>query len=232
MIDNTPPTLTALDLPDVIDLSGGNAVLTAFADATDDLAGVSSIVVWFDREISYSFSSTSTDFRPWSLMIVPDETSIQRLISGVNNPGIYTIDRVTVEDAQGNTRTYSTSELTALGFNTEIELVGSTPDTTPPTLIALDVPDRIDLSGGNAVLTAFADATDDLAGVSSIVVWFDREISYSFSSTSTDFRPWSLMIVPDETSIQRLISGVNNPGLYTIERVSVEDAQGNTRTYS
>jgi hypothetical protein len=52
MSDTTPPTLVGLTLPGAVNLSGPTPSATFTATATDDLSGVNSVVIFFDKAIS------------------------------------------------------------------------------------------------------------------------------------------------------------------------------------
>src|SRR5207302_693042 len=49
--DTTPPNLTSLTFPSLVDLSGGNKPVTFSATATDDTSGVNQVIFWFDKSI-------------------------------------------------------------------------------------------------------------------------------------------------------------------------------------
>ncbi|MFC1779936.1 thrombospondin type 3 repeat-containing protein [Thermodesulfobacteriota bacterium] len=242
--DTIPPTLISLTIPTTIDLSEGTAPLTISGVATDDLSGVGDIVVWFDKNISYSFSPTSsTPNGTWRHIGLygswPEGTFSEDWGIMTTNPsGIYNIENVTVDDLQGNRRSYTTAVLAEMGVNTSIEFIGSNADTVPPTLISLTIPTTIDLSEGTAPLTISGVATDDLSGVGDIVVWFDKNISYSFSPTSsTPNGTWRLIGLygswPEGTFSEDWGIMTTNPsGIYNIENVTVDDLQGNRHSYT
>lgn len=127
--DTTAPILTSLEIPSSVDLSNGDAVFEVAAQANDDLTGVNELVIWFDNDITYSFSSGDR-FHSASLLGLfsqpdwADGTSKQDfVISKFNTPGTYNIDRVTVEDIAGNQRTYTPEQLQLIGVDTSIEFV-------------------------------------------------------------------------------------------------------------
>ena len=246
--DTTAPRLTSFTMPKTIDLSSGEAKLTISAGATDDLAGVDHVYIWFDRDLAYSYRPGSGSPTVSRLIGVSsgddgwsdgasEETSY---VAPTNRTGTYNVTRVEVEDKQGNERTYSADELRALGANTTLELVGSTADTTAPRLTSFTMPKTIDLSSGEAKLTISAGATDDLAGVDHVYIWFDRDLAYSYRPGSGSPTVSRLIGVSsgddgwsdgasEETSY---VAPTNRTGTYNVTRVEVEDKQGNERTYS
>ena len=231
MLDTTVPTLEGFNLPDLIDVSNGPAILSTYIDVDDDQSGISNAVVWFSDEFSYSISTTSPSYSSWSLMLLSDEVNTDRLVAANNRPGTYSVDRIELEDGQGNERTYQADELDALGFNTSFEIVGSTLDTTAPTLDDFTLPEIIDVSNGPAILSTYIDVDDDQSGISNAVVWFSDEFSYSISTTSPSYSSWSLMLLSDEVNTDRLVAANNRPGTYSVDRIELEDGQGNERTY-
>lgn len=130
MADYIVPVIQRMHFPTAIDLSSGTAAFEIGVEATDNLSGVTDVVVWFDEKISYAFRPDGSSFNSYRLFIVGGEKddwsdgehSRTFGISDVNNPGVYSIDRVTVSDGSGNERTYSPSELQALGVDTTIRL--------------------------------------------------------------------------------------------------------------
>ncbi|WP_454267834.1 hypothetical protein [Roseovarius sp. MBR-51] len=137
-VDTTPPELVSFSFPEVIDLGDGNAAATFSVSATDDV-GVDSVIVWFTDDVAYGFSDT-TSASNWSLLSidVSEETgegSVTRFFPAgwLANTGTAVIDRIVVEDINGNTTTLQNAQLQNLGFPTSFEFIGNTDvDTTPP----------------------------------------------------------------------------------------------------
>ena len=245
--DTTAPRLTSLHIPDRVDISAGASTLTISGTALDDLSGVSKVVVWLEDDITFSSSASSSSYSNYSFLgnygiydSWSDGVSEQTYgISEFNVTGVYTVSRVTVEDETGNTQTYGTAKLASMGINTEIEIIGNTPDTTAPSLTSLHIPDSVDISAGTSTLTISGTAHDDLSGVSKVVVWLDNNITFSSSTNSTSYSNYSFLgnygiydSWSDGVSSQTYgVSEFNVPGIYKIERVTVEDEVGNTQTY-
>ena len=246
--DVTPPQLKSLTIPTVVDLSSGTAGLTIAGLASDDKSGVEQVVVFFDKKFTYSYSlgdgsSASNTFLgnygiydTWSNGVSSQTWGI----AATNPSGIYNVIRVEVQDVQGNTRSYSPNELAGMGVNTSVNFINSNADVMPPTLTSLAIPTVVDLSSGTAGLTIAGLASDDKSGVDTVVVFFDKNLTYSYSlgdgsSTSTYFLgnygiydAWS-----DGASSQTWgIAATNSSGIYNVTRAEVTDVQGNTRSYS
>ncbi len=246
--DTTPPQLKSLNIPKVIDLSSGKAALTVSGTATDDMSGVKEVIVYFDKDMTYSFSPTDDFTGTFNILLHNSYTdswsdgksSNTWYVAPTNAAGQYNVSRVSVEDIQGNVRTYTPSELAKLGVNTSITLTRSTPDTTPPQLKTLDIPKFIDLSSGKAPLTVSGVASDNMAGVKEVVIFFDKAFAYSFSPGNESTGTFNLLLQNGSTdswsdgksSNTWYVMPTNAAGTYTVTRVEVEDLQGNKRIYS
>jgi len=55
--DTTPPTISSLTLPGTVNLNATNPVVSFSASATDDVSGVNSVVVFFDKAFSVKDAS-------------------------------------------------------------------------------------------------------------------------------------------------------------------------------
>ncbi|MDO7910507.1 calcium-binding protein [Pseudomonas sp. 22-AL-CL-001] len=246
--DTTPPVLKALHIPTVIDLASGYSALTVSGLASDNLAGIKSVFVSFDKEIAYSHSANGAFTGNYSFLnnsgyddAWSDGASAQTwFVAPTNAAGTYHVTSVKVEDLQGNIRSYTPNELIALGVNTNVTLINSTHDITPPQLKSLTIPTFVDLSAGWTGLTINGTASDDMSGIKSIFISFDKEFLYSHSPSglyagkydflnNTGFDDsWS-----DSSSSQTwFIAPVNPTATYNIVSVRVEDLQGNQRVYS
>ena len=244
--DTIAPNLSSLRVPQVINLSSGTAGLTVDTEASDDISGIKNIQIWFDRNLTYSYTNSNQKFSSNLLLNQGlsdswlDGSSSQTWnIEDTNPSGTYNVTSVTIEDLQGNTRSYTSDELSELGFNTSILFEKSTADTTPPSLISLEIPSTIDLSSNNNGLTIGATASDDLSGIKTIQIWFDKNFTYSYTNSDQNFSSNLLLNQGlsdswmDGSSSQTWnIAGTNRSETYNITSVVVEDIQGNTRTYS
>jgi FG-GAP-like repeat/FG-GAP repeat len=156
--------------------------------------------------------------------------AVNRGVLHFNTPGLVEISYVDLTDVAGNKRRYLSSELAALGIATSFSLIGSTPDTLPPSLVNLTFPTSLDLTLGNQNFAVNVNANDGLgSGVYQAVLWFDRPMV-------TDIGSFSLMIVSNWSSttgfVQRQVLAANVPGLVNLTRVELTDRVGNTKVYS
>lgn len=144
--DTTPPELLKLLMPATVDLSGGPSTLFVAGEVTDNGGrGVSSMTVSFDRVLDVGFGPSkgfSVDLAGW------DSTSsgqavafwdMDHVLMGQTASGAYRVASVTVYDKAGNSRSYTTEQLKALGLNTELQVTGSTAPQPPlPTATLTD----------------------------------------------------------------------------------------------
>ena len=246
--DTTAPVLKSLIIPTSLDLSQGTKEFTISSTATDDKSGVKQVVVWFDKDISYSFSVNSNQFNNYNLLVMSGSSDSwsdgasqdTRWINAFNQSGIYNVSSVDVSDMVGNVVHYSASQLSSMGVNTKINFTGSNPDTTAPALKSLIIPTAIDLSNGTAEFTIYSSATDDKSGVKQVVVWFDKDISYSFSASSNQFSNYNLLVMSGSSDSwsdgasrdTRWVNSSNKLGVYNVSSVDVTDMVGNVAHYT
>jgi hypothetical protein len=124
--DTTAPTLTALSFTPVLNIGTGAKPFTIVAGATDDLVGVQSVFVYLTSPVTYGLPNGSPGPFTSSILGVSnvsdsfgDGTSaFTYTMSQLNAPGTYTVDHVEVYDGAQNMRSYSVSQLAALGIQT------------------------------------------------------------------------------------------------------------------
>ncbi len=167
--DTTPPELTALDFtPKTIDTTLTPATVTVTATATDDISGVSVIMVRFR-------SPSEMQQRAGAINCSPDTPCppfVDITFLRFGEPGIWTVSSVEIWDVVGNYRIYDTTALSARGLPTQLTVL-SIQDVNPSELTALDfTPKTIDTTLTPATVTVTATATDDISGVSGIMVRF------------------------------------------------------------
>lgn len=143
--DTTPPELLKLLMPSTVDLSGGAATLFVAGEVTDNGGrGVSSMTVSFDRVLDVGFGlakSFSVDFAGWGGAAGQAVSfwDMEHVLTGQTASGAYRLATVTLYDKAGNTRSYTTEQLKALGLNTELQVTGSSAPQPPvPTATLTD----------------------------------------------------------------------------------------------
>ncbi|MDO6584026.1 calcium-binding protein [Salipiger sp. 1_MG-2023] len=240
MPDYIAPELTAFTLPQRVE-SGDQLILSA--SASDDASGIAQVVVTFDALLSYSFASLPGWYDSYSLIGLfgssdswSDGNATESFgIDPTNTPGVYEVQRVTVQDLAGNSAVYDTQTLAAMGINTSLVVSGTVADTTAPTLTGFSLTSRVDVSSGAAPLTLSATASDSGSGVQQVMVSFSRSLLYGAEPDS-----FSIAVLAGETDSWAdgasgevlSLSELNTPGRYDITRIDVRDAAGNSRTYT
>lgn len=162
--DTTPPNLVSLDIdPLIVDVSSGDSSTNIVMDVTDDLSGVSWVIIYFrspsGEQQQYQWGSLvsgSTLNGTWQFDFnFPQFSEV----------GVWTASYVRLRDSVGNQASIYTETLAAMGFPTEITIV-SLEDTNPPELTSLTIePAAIDVTGGDQEITVTLGATDSPSGV-------------------------------------------------------------------
>jgi hypothetical protein len=161
--DVTPPTLTALSFtPTTIDTSAGPASVAVSVSATDDLSGVLVVQTRFHSPSGGQATEALLSFSPaLSVSGTANATFPQ-----FSESGIWTVEGVFVEDAVGNFKSYSTTELAQLGFPTTVMVIGQAEDVTPPMISVSATPKTLWPPNGRLVtVTVSGTITDTGSGV-------------------------------------------------------------------
>lgn len=243
VVDRTAPTLTGLTLPATIDLSKGPGQLIASATAADNAGGngIQTVLVTLDRSLAtpvgpypylflgYSAGSTDTftDGTPHSGNLVFD-------LGADTAPGTYSVLSAEVRDASGNSRTYTGSDLAALGFDTDFTVTGSVADTVAPVLTDLRLPSYIDLREPRQEVEFIAQADDaGGSGIATVRVQLDRPLATL--DVALDVILFHGPLATDAAgSMRRLEDAIaaTQPGAYNITSAQVTDLAGNVASYS
>jgi len=223
--DQTAPVLTALSFsPAAINTTAGSATVTVSYSVSDDLSGATSVCARFDSPSGAQVRSSCASFPA----VVSHSGTIDLEFPPFGEAGTYTLEVYGVGDAVGNVRGYSTAELAAAGYPTELT-VTSVQDNTAPVLSALGFsPAAINTTAGSATVTVSYSLTDDLSGATSICGRFD-------SPSGTQVRS-SCVAFPAATShsgsFDLEFPPFGEAGTYTLEIYGLGDAVGNVRGYS
>lgn len=241
MVDTALSQLTSLTVPSILDLRNGQLDLT-LAATVQDPDGIDHVIVYYDRPLAttsgaYDFQIIHGYGSDWS----DGSHSYTAQVLPHNVAGPLNITSVVVKDGLGNRTTISAEALRGLGVDTSITVLSNNADTTAPALTELNLPDTIDLSTGNA-LVEFSAAVDDLNEIKNVVIWFDKELTRSYSTGSSptfydhDFFGLYGIGADDwsdyRSSDQLLLSASNRSGAVDIDSVWIEDVYGNRRIYS
>jgi hypothetical protein len=142
--DSTPPKLTGLTLPAIIDISKGASTVD-FKVETDDAggSGVTEVVVWVDKNVTTSLGTYKLfmlgtfgdNFRD----ATPNSASTPFTISNVTAPGTYNVTSVDVKDLAGNSISYTPAQLQALGISTSFTVTDGAPPPVPKASVSASV---------------------------------------------------------------------------------------------
>ena len=241
MPDTGSSRIISLDAPSVLDLRNGQ-VEAIFAASVQDPDGVRQVTIYYDRPLATTLGSFSLQIIHGSGDDWTDGShDYTTTVLPHNIAGPLNITHVVVEDNLGNQTTVTDQALRDLGVDTSITVRSVDPDTTAPVLTELVLPDAIDLRNGNAV-AEFAASANDANEIGDVVIWFDRDLSYSFETgANPTFYEFGLSGLygygsddwSDGRSSQELLfSSTNTTGTVDIDRVEVTDVYGNSRTYT
>jgi len=219
--DATPPELKSLQFtPVTIDTSAGPAEVTLSFSIADG----SSPVTYFEAafvDSSGTFSQSVTAKFPRT----PSATGSAKVtFPRFSNAGSWTLTRVFLSDADGNTSLANHEELLRRGFPTKLEVV-SAQDTTPPKLTSLEFsPAEIDTGTGPVDVSVNYTATDDLAGVNYVELGFVSPSGATRRGGSVKFEPVRSVTKSMNITFPRL----SEAGQWTLSTVFLADAAGNT----
>jgi hypothetical protein len=223
--DTTAPELTALALPEAVDVSSGPAVLRIDYSLTDDISGATYAQVQFMPPGQGCGASAQESFSP--ALVRSGVLSLQ--LGRHNTPiGVWTVCSVYLVDAVGNQRFYGTAEITDQGFATTFTVTGIQ-DTSAPQLAGFGLPEAVDVSQGPTALMIDYSLTDDISGASYVQVNFMPPGQGCGPSAQESFNP--VLVRNGVLSLQ--LGQHNTPiGAWTVCSVYLVDAVGNQRFYS
>jgi hypothetical protein len=159
--DVTPPVLTGFAFsPTAVNTTTGSATVNVTASATDNLSGVGSVSVTFSSPSGQHHTSGSLRLSSGTVLNGTWTGSI--IFPQYGELGTYAVGGVFLSDYVANTRLYSTSDLQARGFPTQLVVQGG--DNTPPTTTANSSPGPNVNGWNNTNVTVNLNATDNPGG--------------------------------------------------------------------
>src|ERR1022692_4398432 len=173
--DTTPPQLTGLTLtPTSVNVSAGPQTITASFTLTDNLSGVF-FPTGANNSFVFQISSPSgkqsqwrsgNDFTMISGTPLNGQWQITFPIPQYSEPGTWSIQQLTLQDAANNSVTLNAAAISALGLSPSITVASNPSDTIPPQFVSLTVsPTSINTSTSEQTVTVTLKATDNLSGV-------------------------------------------------------------------
>lgn len=204
------------------DNSSSEFLFTGTATVTDNLSGI-------DQTSSYIlFTSPGGEQKKYGQVssVSGDSYIVTALFPQYAEVGRWNL-QVVLSDPVGNTRTYETTDLSALTMPSELEVTGLS-DTTPVSIDAFDFtasfPPIGDTIANSAKVTIFAEFSDNLSGVASV------DLQYQ-SQTSTQIAPAIPSVVDDVWQYTVFIPVYAATGAW-LPVMTTYDNAGNTQTYN
>jgi hypothetical protein len=161
--DVTPPALTAFSFtPTTIDTSANSATVTVSIAATDDLAGVRAVVGRFLSPSGEQLVDFVASFPPATSVSGTIAVTLPRF----SEVGTWTVSFLRVVDALDLQSIYNTTDLSQLGFPTELVVMGQAEDVAPPVISVSATPQTLWPPNGRMVtVTISGTITDAGSGV-------------------------------------------------------------------
>lgn len=226
--DTSPPELLSLDFnPKNIDVSEDPVTVTVTLSISDDLSGFSYGYLYF-----YSSSNNQNRF----VYVSPSNaTGDQEYTVSVEFPqqveeGTWYIRNIFLRDNVTNSLNYNQSDLTALGFPTELEVV-SDEDTTPPVLnaFAISPAQTMDVSSGPVGISFSMNITDNSAGFDDGYIRLTSESrgqyhTIHFYSNNVD--------ISGNITTTFQMPQYSEPGTWVVSNISLQDNVTNQMYYS
>ena len=153
-LDMTAPSLTSFSMTPMVDLSSGSGPLEILAETNMDESGITSVVVYFEENISYSHSSAaSIADGTWNNVTLGvlggwDDYQVTETIGLFQTSigdGDYNIQSVRLQDGAGNTTWYSFDDLADLGFSNMFTVSNSGLDMNTPFLTFFSMTPKVNL---------------------------------------------------------------------------------------
>jgi hypothetical protein len=225
--DTEPPVLLGFGLEPVsVNTSSAAQTVTATAHITDNLSGVSEVVV-----VARSPSKEQTVVASFSRVSGTETDGVYQAaleIPRFAESGAWHIAYVSLRDHAGNFTTVTQSELESKELPATIQ-VESVVDTEPPVLLGFGLePVSVNTSSAAQTVTATAHITDNLSGVSEVVV-----VARSPSKEQTVVASFSRVSGTETDGVYQAaleIPRFAESGAWHIAYVSLRDHAGNFTT--
>ncbi|NOT86402.1 MAG: hypothetical protein HOP02_16835 [Methylococcaceae bacterium] len=240
--DTTPPVLTNLSFtPISVDVTTGAATVTVNIHATDDLAGIGYVYM--------NYNSPSNGQQGYVYLDLISGTNLDGDYQGtltipkLAEAGDWVISYVSLADKTSNHSSVGATQLTALGLPTQLHVISTVQDVTPPQLDSFNfTPASIDVSSGQKMLTFTIGLSDDQAGVDFCT---RGGYCYSFVTLTSPSGKQSQRQYPFYRPFAQLSGAVNRgvwqttltlpqyaeAGIWSVSAFGVQDAVGNHQSY-
>jgi hypothetical protein len=226
--DTQPPVLTSFTFsPMAVNTTTSWANVNLTAQITDNLSGASEAYMYFSSPSGHQ--SVEAGFLLVSGTDLNGTWAASATIPAYSEAGTWIVDYVLVFDNAGNTQYYYTSDLTALGFPTNLQ-VTSNQDTQPPVLTSFTFsPMAVNTTTTSATVNLTAQITDNLSGASEAYMYFTSPSGHQ--SIESGFSLTSGTALNGTWTGSATIPAYSEAGTWVVAYVLVFDYAGNTKYY-
>lgn len=254
--DLLPPTLTGFNLvPASAAVSNAAQGVVVSIRATDSVSGVAFNQTFPTSLVSSAVFRSPSNQQRWVLYNAVFTRSNGTDQSGewqatftlprYSEPGTWIVESITLKDQANNVITYSSTQLSGLGFPVSVLVTDSNPDLSAPQLVGFDFsPTMIDSSHSQYLITGTFRLADQLSGVT---FGPDRAVNFGFTYGARFVSPsggqvaeiseFSPITILAGTALSGVWQGTttipifSEAGTWRLERLVIRDAAHNVRMY-
>ncbi|MES2151585.1 MAG: DUF4214 domain-containing protein [Pseudomonadota bacterium] len=223
-----PPKLLGFNFPSTVDVGDGTAQLSFDIRSSDVGIGTSDATLWFDHPLLTSEGLKSSLSLYSNKLDTPNGATLTATLLILGKPGPYTVSRLDLVDMVGNKQSYTTAQLSEMGFASSLSLTGATPDLVAPAIASLDFNSLVHLETPTQ-MTLRAHLIETGIGTDSLVIHFDRYLAAASGSSVTLKREYA---AGANDMIAWLNFSAAQPGTFNVTGVDAIDKAGNVRNYS
>ena len=245
-VDVTPPVPVSLSFsPGTVDVSNQAQSVTVTIGVNDDLSGVfvdktffSLVTFTLRSPVGQQILKFNADF---NIGGTPQASVWQGTIDIPHfaDAGLWSLSELRVVDAAGNAKSYTASELTALGITTKLVVNANVPDRTAPTLAGFSFsPTVINTALASQTVHVKLDLQDNLSGVSFGNGTFFQRLYFTSPSGQlvplfrTAFTRTLGSVLSGRWEADALFPQFSEAGTWDVTTLWVEDSTFNTRFMS
>lgn len=227
--DLVAPTFSSFSIANTeIEILTGNENIKIDATIVDDVSGVKRLDIVFDGPTGQTVSASIYNGLGGSEETVSFNTSDLGLYAA---EGVWQVSYVTIEDVAGNHFSYSSSELSSLGFDFSVYVQNTNSDNLAPTLDDFSFNEAfINIQDGSETVTFNLTVSDNVSGLDYITVELVGPTSQTVYATIYGN---DLGDLNHELSLESNAFGeFAAEGHWTIQYVSLTDVADNTMQYN
>lgn len=227
--DLVAPTFLSFSIANTeIEILTGNENIKIDATIVDDVSGVKRLDIVFDGPTGQTVSASIYNGLGGSEETVSFNTSDLGLYAA---EGVWQVSYVTIEDVAGNHFSYSSSELSSLGFDFSVYVQNTNSDNLAPTLDDFSFNEAfINIQDGSETVTFNLTVSDNVSGLDYITVELVGPTSQTVYATIYGN---DLGDLNHELSLESNAFGeFAAEGQWTIQYVSLTDVADNTMQYN